>query len=60
MGDQTYTRQEFGEAAGLFAQPVMPREFYWGVATSAYQIEGAVKRRWARCLDLGHLRTHAR
>ena len=36
----------------------LPADFLWGVATSAYQIEGAVAEGGRTAVDLGHLLPH--
>ena len=39
-------------------RPALPADFEFGVATAAYQIEGAVHEERPRPLDLGHVQPH--
>ncbi|MBL0300079.1 MAG: family 1 glycosylhydrolase [Cytophagaceae bacterium] len=38
---------------GKLKEKNFPKDFTWGVATSAYQTEGALEKRWQRLVDLG-------
>ena len=44
-----------GTATDAAAELVFPPDFWWGAATAAYQIEGAVAEDGADAVDLGHL-----